>query len=68
MNQDFEIYSVDDRHVYIVLQGKANGLIHFNDYEMFAAFFEKFFSFIQEYNEHPPIETALPPQPLKTSA
>ena len=52
MNQDFEIYSIGDHLVYIVLRGKAKGLIHFNDYEMFTAFFERFYSFFEEYDEH----------------
>jgi hypothetical protein len=60
MNQDFEIYSIDDHHVYIVLRGKAKGLIHFNDYEMFAAFFERFYSFIEEYEENALVRTAVP--------
>ena len=67
MDLDFKIYPVDDNHIYIIFEGKAYGLIEFNDYDLFASFFERFYNFFQEHGKIEPIESDLPQHTLPAS-
>ena len=51
MDLQFEVHPVDDQHIYIIFKGQASGLIHFDNYNLFEAFFEGFLNFTESYAE-----------------
>jgi hypothetical protein len=60
MDLQFEVHPVDDQHIYIIFKGQASGLIHFNNYNLFEAFFEGFLNFTESYTEPDQSETLIP--------
>jgi len=67
MDLQYEVHPVDDQHIYIIFKGQASGLIHFNNYDLFEAFFEGFLNFTESYME-PELSDNLIPQPPLPSA
>lgn len=60
MSLEFEIYQFDDHHIYVVLQGQVNGLIHFANHSAFELFMRRYFDFIEDYEGQVLIETPIP--------